>query len=163
MFACRAGGGDGQDREADEVTGRLVGPRPARTVRSGAGMQIVVANLKSDESVGAWLVDPRVLGSRCLSFLFRWVWGRALSLCLVMNDLDKPAISETPAEWARCLRPAGVPPRRTAATWSAVTFSLFSVIGNKKKRKRGLAGAAISLPKSCSFLAGLLPVQIALN
>lgn len=90
MFACRAGGGDGQDREADEVTDRLVGPRPARTVRSGAGMQIVVANLKTDESVGAWLVDPRVLGSRCLSFLFRWVWGRALSLCLVITISTNP-------------------------------------------------------------------------
>lgn len=124
-------------------------------------MQIVVGNLRAVR--GRW-----ILGFSGLFFLFRWVWGRVLSLCLVIAISTGPRSQIPLPSGPDACGPAGVAPkekrksRGAAATWDTLTFfspgvAVSVICKRKKERKKKMAGAAISLPSS-SFHAGLLPV-----
>lgn len=137
-------------------------------------MQIVVGNLRARPwAVGVWAVDPRVLGS-LLSFPVGLGAGLVIVSC--DRDLDRPAISNTPAQWARRLWASrGGPQGEKEITWGGCNMGHIDVFlsrrrclrhlqkkkRKKKKRWRGLQSLSrlfLFTPDSSPFKFCLGPV-----
>lgn len=128
-------------------------------------MQIVVGNLRARPWAVGGCVGGGSSGSRVSSF-FSGGFGGGSGHVSCDRDLDRPAISNTPAQWARRLWASrGGPQGEKEITWGGCNMGHSNVFLSRrrclrhlqKKKRKKMAGAAISLPSS-SFHAGLLPV-----
>lgn len=152
MLQCSHAGGGGMGNMV-----RSIGPpRPTRTVRPCSQDANCRRESESPSAVGVWAVDPRVLGS-LLSFPVGLGAGLVIVSC--DRDLDRPAISNTPAQWARRLWASrGGPQGEKEITWGGCNMGHSDVFlsrrrclrhlqkkKRKKKRKRKKDGGGCNL------------------